>query len=77
MDDSSESEGDSDSIMVETRSEPVSEQGEFGTGSEPVPEIGETGIEPSLIFEEDVDDSFDRLVDFEKDEEVEIPILAV
>jgi len=29
------------------------------------------------VFEEDVDDFFDRVADFEKDEEVEIPILAV
>ena len=58
MDDSSPSEGDSDSVMVETGYEPVSNQGEFGTGPELVPEIGGTGIEPLLVFEEDVDDSF-------------------
>jgi len=29
------------------------------------------------MFKEDVDDSFDGVADFEKDEEVEIPILAV
>ena len=63
--------------MVETGSEPVSNQGAFGTGPELVPEIGETGIEPPLVFEKDVDDSFDRVADFEKDKEVEIPILAV
>ena len=77
LDDSSPYEGDSDSVMVERGSEPVSDQGEFGTGSKPVPEIGERGIEPPLIFEEYVDDSFDRVADFEKDEEVEIPILVV
>jgi len=77
LNDSSPSEGDSDSVMAETGSKPISEQAEFGTGSEPVPEIGEMRIEPPLIFEEDVDDSFDRVADFEKDEEVEILILAV
>jgi len=77
LDDSCPSEGDSDSVMVEKGSEPVSEQGECGTGSRLVSEIGEMGIEPSLIFEEDVDDSFDKVADFEKDEEVKIPILAV
>ena len=44
---------------------------------EPVPKIGEAGIEPPPMFEENVDDSFDRVADFEKDEEVEIPILVV
>ena len=63
--------------MIETGFEPVSDQSEFGTGLEPVPEIGEAGIEPPPVFEDDVDDSFDRVVDFEKDKEVEIPILAV
>jgi len=77
LDDSSSSEGDSDSVVVEIGSELVSDQSEFGTGSEPIPEIGETRIKPLLVFEEDVDDSFDRLTDFEKDEEVEIPILVV
>jgi len=77
LDYSSSSEGDFESMMVETRSKPVSDQGEFRTGSEPILEFGEIGIEPPLIFEEDADDSFDRVADFEKDEEVEIPVLAV
>jgi len=77
LDESSPSEGDSDSFRVETGSEPVFKQGEFGTGPEHVPEFGEIGVEPPIIFEEDVDDSFDRVADFEKEEEVEIPILAV
>jgi len=77
LDDSSPSEEDFDSVMVEIGSESISDQGEFGTEPEPVPKIGETGIEPQLVFEEDVGDSFDRVADFEKDEEVEIPILAV
>jgi len=48
LDDSSPSEGDSDSVMVEIGSEPVSEQGEFGTGPEPIPETGEA--EPPVEF---------------------------
>ena len=76
LDESSPSEGDSDSFRVETGSEPVSERGEFGTGLEPVPEFGEIEVEPPLLFREDVDDS-DRVVDFEKEEEIEILILAV
>ena len=35
------------------------------------------GIEPPLVFEEDVNDSFDRVAHFKKDEEVEIPILGI
>jgi len=77
VDDSSPSKGDSDSVMPETRSKPVSDQSEFGIRPEPVPEISEAGIEPPPMLEEDVDDSFDRVADFEKDEEVKIPILAV
>ena len=63
--------------MVEIGSEPVSDQGEFGRGPKPIPKIGETETEPRLVFEEDVDDFFDRVTDLEKDEEVEIPVLAV
>jgi len=77
LDESPPSEGDSDSVRVETGSEPVSEQGEFGTGPEPFLKFGEIGVEPPLLFEDDVDDSFDRVADFEKEEVVEIPILAV
>ena len=40
LDDQSPSEGESNSVMVETGSKPVSDQGELETGSEPVPEIG-------------------------------------
>jgi len=32
---------------------------------------------PPLVFEDDVDDYFDKVADFEKDEELEIPILTV
>jgi len=77
LDESSPSEGDSYSVRVEIGSELVSEHGEFRTGPEPVPKFGEFGVEPPLLFEEDVDDSFDRVTDFEKEEVVEIPILAV
>ena len=77
LDESSPSEGDSDSVRVEIESEPISEQREFETGPEPVPEYGEIGVEPPRLFEEDVDDSFDRVANFEKQEVVEIPILAV
>jgi len=44
-------------------------------GPKPVLETGEA--KPPLVFEEDVDYSFDRVADFEKDEEVEIPISTV
>ena len=77
VDDSSLLEGDSDSVMVETGSEPISDQSEFRTRPQLVPKIGDARIEPSPMFEEDVDDSFDSVADFEKDEEVEIPILVV
>ena len=77
MDESSSSEGDSDSVRVEIGSEPISEQGEFGTSPEPIPEFDESGVKPPLLFNEDVDDSFHRVADFDKEEEVEIPILAV
>ena len=77
VDDSSPSKADSDSVMAETGSEPVSDQSEFVTRPEPIPEIGEARIEPPPVFEEDVDDSFDKVAHFDEDEEVEIPILVV
>ena len=73
----SEEDGEFDSIRAEIGFEPVSEQGDFGIGTEPVPEFGEVGVEPPLIFDDVVDDSFDRVTDFGKEKEVEIPILAV
>ena len=75
LDESSPSEGDSNPVRVETWSKLVSEQGEFEIGPGPVPDTSEA--EPPLVFKEDVVDSFDRVADFEVDEEVEIPILAV
>jgi len=35
------------------------------------------GVEPPLIFEENVDMSFDKVVDFERDEEVDTPVVIV
>jgi len=72
-----EDDGDSDTIRAETGSEPVSEQGDLGTGFEPLPEIGEVRVEPSPIFEENVDVSFDKVADFERDEEVDTPVVIV
>ena len=79
LDDScpSEGDGDSDSVRAEIWSKPVSKQGNFGTGPKLVLEFGEVGVEPPLIFEDDVNDSFDRVADFGKEEELEILILAV
>jgi len=79
LDDSSptEDDGDSDTVRAETGSEPVSEQGDFGTGPEPVPEFGEVGVEPPPIFEENMDASFDKVADFERDEEVDTPVVIV
>ena len=74
--DSSLSEGDSDSMLAKTGPEPVSDLSEFRTRPEPVPDVGEAGSKPPPMFEENVDDSFDRVADFEKDEEAEILILA-
>ena len=64
-------------VREETGSELVSEQGDFETGPEPVPILGEFGVKPPLLFEDVEDNSFDRVTDFEKEEVVEIPILAV
>jgi len=77
IDDSSPSEGDSNFVLAELRSKPIFDQSEFGTRPGPVPDVGEAGIEPSSVFKETVDDSFDRVVDFEKDQEVDIPIVIV
>jgi len=49
----------------------VSGLGETGTGPEPIPDLGEARTEPSLIFEESLDDPFDNLdqiADIDKDE---------
>jgi len=74
VDDSSLSE---DSVLTETRFEPVFDMSESKTRPEPVLDIGEARIEPPLVFEENVDDFFDKVADFEKDERVETPIVIV
>jgi len=50
-------------------------QGDFGIGPEPIPEFGEIRVEPPPLFEEDA--SFDKVADFERDEEVDTPIMIV
>ena len=50
LDDSFPFEGDSNSVMVETRSEPISDQGDFKTGPELIPEIGEAGNRASTCI---------------------------
>jgi len=77
VDDSSLSEGDSDSVPAEAGPEPVSNLSEFGTRSEHVPSVSEAGSEPPPMFEQNVDDSFDRVTDFEKHEDVDTPIMIV
>ena len=51
--------------------------GDLGTGSTPVSEVGEVRVEPPSIFEENVDIPFDKVADFERDEEVDTPIVIV
>ena len=50
---------------------------ESGTRPEPIPDVDEASREPPSVFEENVDDSFDRVADFEKDEGVDTPIVIV
>ena len=57
--------------------EPVFDMSESGTRLEPVPNVDEVGREPPSMFEENVDLSFDRVADFEKDEGVDTPIVIV
>ena len=77
LDDSSLSKGDSDSVLAETRPEPVSDLSESKTRSEPVPDLGEAGTKPPLVFEDSVDDFLDTVADFEKDEEFDTPVVIV
>jgi len=77
VDDSSLSEGDSDSVLAEAGPELISDLSESRTRPEPIPDVGEAGREPPPVFEENVDDSFDRVADFEKDEGVDTPIVIV
>ena len=73
----SEDDGDSDTVREEIGFEPISKQGDLGTGPEPVPEFGEVIVERPCIFEENVDVSFDKVTDFEGDEEIDTPIVIV
>jgi len=77
VDDSSLSEGDSDSTLAETRPDPISDLSEFGTRSEPVLDLGEAGTEPPPVFKDSVDDSFDMVEDFEKNEGFDTPVVIV
>ena len=53
---------------IRTRLEHVPKLSESGTRPKTVPDLGEAGTEPSLVFEDRLDDSFDRIADFEKHE---------
>jgi len=64
-------------MLAEIRHEPISNLSEFRTRPYPVPDIGEAGIEPQHVFEESMDESFDRVANFEKDEGVDTPIVIV
>jgi len=75
--DLSPSEGDSNLVLAETGSEPVSDLYELGTRPEPVPDVDEAAREPPSVFDENVDYYFYRVDDFEKDEEVGTPIVIV
>ena len=73
----SEDDGDSDTVRAETGIEPISELGDLGTGPKPVPGVDEVGVEPPSIFEENVDVSFDKVADFERNEEIETPVVIM
>jgi len=77
IDNSSLSEGDFDFVLAKTGPEPVSDLCESGTRPEPDSNVGEARIEPPPVFEENVDDSFDRVADFEKEERVDTPIVII
>jgi len=73
----SENDGDSDTVRIETEPEPISKMGDLGIGPEPVPEVGEVGVEPPPLIEKNVDVSFDKVADFERDEEIDTPVVIV
>ena len=77
VDGSSLSKGDSDSMPAETRLEPISDLSESGTRHKPAHDFGKAGTEPPPVFEDNVDESFDRVADFEKDEGFDTPIVIV
>ena len=47
--------------------------GDFGTGSEPVPDFSETKTKSPLVFEDKLDDTFNRVVDIDVNKEPETP----
>jgi len=47
--------------------------GDIGTGSELVPDLSETRTESSLVFEDKLDDTFDKVVDIDVNEEPKNP----
>jgi len=73
----SEDDGDFDTARAETGTEPISEMGDLGTGSEPVPKAVESEVEPPPVFEEHKDLSFEKVADFEGDEEAEPPVVIL
>jgi len=73
----SEDDGDSNTVRAEIGSEPVFEMGDLGVGPESVPELGEVGVESPPLFEENVDVSFYKVADFERDEEVDTPVVTM
>ena len=77
LDESSPSEDDgySDTVRADIGPEPVFVMGDLGTGPEPVPEV--SGVGPPSIFEENVNMSFDKVADFEGDEEVDPPVVIL
>jgi len=72
-----ENDGDSDMASVEIGPEPISAVDDLETGPEPVPEAGESDVEPPPIFEEHEDLSFEKVADFEREEEVEPPVVIL
>jgi len=64
-------------VLAKTGPEPAADLSEYGTMPEPVPDVGEAGSEPSLVFEGNMDDSFDKVADFDKDEGLETLIVIV
>jgi len=51
--------------------------GDLGTGLKPVPEADESEVEPPPVFEEHEDLSFEKVADFEGDEEVGPPVVIL
>jgi len=73
----SEDDGHSDTVRVKIGPEPVSEMGDLGIGPEPVPKVSEAGVEPPSVFVDHADMSFDKVADFEGDEEVDPPVVIL